>query len=109
MEKEQQLLREKLTQILMDGAKLPTPFSLRKMAKLVDLSPGYLSDFLQGKKMVSPHCMEKIVSTLFSNLNERTELLKQLNFEVIEIQDAEGRILIQTRYSILINSVAAPM
>lgn len=103
------MLRDKLTQILMEGAKLPTPFSLRKMAKLVDLSPGYLSDFLQGKKMVSPHCMEKIVSTLFSNLNERREILEQLRFEVTEIKDNEGRILIQTRYSILINSVAAPL
>ena len=105
---EQQILRKKLITILDEKKKVSASYSLRNMAKDLQLSPGYLSDFLQGKKLVSPHCMEKMVSTFCVDLNERKELLEKLQFEVIEATDLNGNRIISTRYSILINTLTAP-
>lgn len=81
---EQQQLREKVWALLNEAKKKNPKYSLRAMAKKIDLSPGYLSSFLQGKKAISPQTMEKIVHSLIKSPEERKDLLEHLNFELIE-------------------------
>lgn len=84
LEDQQQKLRAIINVYLKDTKKKNPRFSLRALAKKLEVSPGYLSEFLQGKKSFSPQTMERIVPQLVKSPEERKDLLEFLNYHLVE-------------------------
>ena len=71
----QKTLRERLDQLKTKN----TSFSLRAFARLLEVSPASLSEFLNGKRVLSPKMVMKLAEKLCLNPEEFSDLNDKLN------------------------------
>ncbi|MFZ4714791.1 MAG: DUF4423 domain-containing protein [Bacteriovoracaceae bacterium] len=80
----QDSIREKLKLYLEEIKKRNPSYSLRALAVKLDINAGGLSSFLNRKKDFSPELIEKLVSQIIENPEERKDILNSYNESLIE-------------------------
>ncbi|MCT4641350.1 MAG: TIGR02147 family protein [Bacteriovoracaceae bacterium] len=73
----QKTLREKLDELKLKNSS----FSLRAFARLLEISPASLSEFLNGKRVLSEKMIKKLAIKLSFSPSQYNELIKKINIE----------------------------
>ena len=84
MSSDQDVLRERLKTHFEKSKSANPSFSLRSMARLLDLPHGSLSQFISGKRNFSTPMLRAVVEKLTPNPEERKDLLEAINRKEIE-------------------------
>lgn len=98
MSSDQDVLREKLRAGFERSKSANPSFSLRSMARLLDLSHGSLSQFLSGKRNFSTPMMRAVVEKLTQNPEERKDILEAINRKEIEAIKADSKRSSTSKY-----------
>lgn len=88
---EQDFIRDRLKEHFEKSKGLNKSFSLRSFAKFLDLPHGSLSQFLAGKRNLSPPTLRTLVEKLTSSPEERKDLLEIVNRKEIERLRSESK------------------
>ena len=79
---EQLALQNKLREYLLEVQRKNPSFSLRALAKRIQLSPSAVSEILNGKRKVSQEMAEKILKNIGCDLQEQYRLLSLFNTDM---------------------------
>lgn len=85
----QQSLRHKLASYLEEVKRDNPSFSLRALAKKLEIPAGNLSQFLAGKRNFSAATIKSVVHAITKNPEERKDFLERINAAEIELKKAQ--------------------
>lgn len=89
----QKTLRERLDELKLKNSS----FSLRAFARLLEISPASLSEFLNGKRVLSEKMIKKIAIKLSLSPSEYSNLTKKIDIEKNRTSKAEQAIDLQNK------------
>ena len=88
-------VRELLFKKLNDGKTRNAAFSIRALARQVDLQPGALSEILAGKRRISKKLAARIILKLGVGPDKREEALKKFEKKIPEFSTPKHRLVLE--------------